>query len=378
MVARARKWLVAAVLGMAETLLPSAKPAAAQEPVLPPVPIPVTPRAADAPATPILGRPVPVQYAPPTPAAPTPLPAAPSPTPPPARNDPLFAPVDPGPNGWGPLGPSSLDLPLFFNIEVQIVRPSVNNRLVGTVPLPDGTTDTVMVPGTSFHWTASPRFEFGVHLPDSEGDFSFAYRFLVSDGNGTIPGVDTTQSLHSRLDLNVIDLDYTSSRYSPWPRWDFRWRLGARLAALYFDARSGISLPDVGEISSQRSSNYFFGGGPVAGVDLERQIGLFPDLSLFGRLDTAYTYGQLRQRFAEHTLDQNGNPFDTSSTMAHMQSLPVLNVQAGFIYKADRLLENLRFSGGYTFERWWNAGKLGDSRGELTIQGLFLRGEWDF
>jgi hypothetical protein len=43
-----------------------------------------------------------------------------------------------------------------------------------------------------------------------------------------------------------------------------------------------------------------------------------------------------------------------------------------------RYLENIRLSGGYTFEQWWNLGKLGDSRGELTIQGFFLRGELDF
>src|SRR5262249_2939648 len=236
---------------------------------------------------------------------------------------------------------------------------------------------TVAVPGTSLDWTVSPRFALGVRLPDSLGEFSVAYRFLVTDGQSVITGIDTNQTLKERLSLNVIDLDYASARYSPGPRCDLKWWVGARIAGVYFDNRSGIDFFPFGEVSSQRSSNYIFAGGPHVGGEIERQLAIFPELSLFGRIDGGVVIGQLQQQFAEEGFDVNGNPFAAYSTNKHTQSVPMLSLQAGLVYR-PRYLENIRLSGGYTFEQWWNLGKLGDSRGELTIQGFFLRGELDF
>jgi hypothetical protein len=175
----------------------------------------------------------------------------------------------------------------------------------------------------------------------------------------------------------VIDLDYASARYSPGPRWDLKWRLGARIADVYFDNRSGFEFAPLGELASQRSSNYLFAGGPHVGGDVERQLAIFPELSLFGRIDAGVVIGQVRQNFADQGLDGNGNPFTAYATNKHTQSVPILSLQAGLVYK-PQYLDHIRLSAGYTFERWWNLGKLGDSRGELTIQGLFLRGELDF
>jgi hypothetical protein len=339
-----------------------------QAPDVPPPPVPVPPpaeRSSNPPAPPLLGQPIPAQYTQPQP-----------PPPPPPPSTPYF-PADPGRDGWGPAGAPSLPESWFFNTQFDIVGAHIKNRLTGTVTLPDGTTDTVAVPGTSLDWTVSPRFVLGVRLPDSLGEFSVGYRFLVTDGSRTILGIDTDQTLTERLSLNVIDLDYSSTRYSPAPRWDLKWWLGARIAGIYFDNRSGLEVPPFGEVASQRSSNYIFAGGPHAGGEIERQLGIFPELSLFGRLDGGVVIGQLRQNFAEEGFSGTGVAFASYSTAKMTQSVPVLSLQAGLVYK-PRYLENIRLSGGYTFEQWWNLGKLGDSRGELTIQGLFLRGELDF
>jgi hypothetical protein len=351
MVAKARKWLVAAVLG-AGSLLPAGSRAFAQGPVPPPV----------------LGQPVPVPNAAP------PLPPPPPPPPPPSP----YFPADPGRDGWGPVGVPSLPGTPFFNTELQFVGAHINNRLTGTVTLPDGTTDTVAVPGTSLGWTVMPTFVLGVRLPDSLGEFSVGYRFLIADGSSTSVGIDTALTLHERLALNVIDLDYASTPYSPAPRWTLKWRVGARIADIYFDNRAGFELAPIGEVASQRSSNYIFAGGPHAGGDVERQLAFLPELSLFGRLDAGTVIGQLRQNFAEHVLtDLNGNAVDAFSTQKGTQSPVTLSLQAGLVYK-PQYLENFRLIGGYSFERWWNLGKLGDSRADLTIQGVFFRGELDF
>jgi hypothetical protein len=265
----------------------------------------------------------------------------------------------------------------FFNTELQFVSPFVNNRLTGTVTRPDGTTDTVAVPRTSLPWTVMPTFQLGLRLPDSQGEFSVGYRFLLADGSQTLTGIDAALTLKERLTLNVIDLDYASARYSPWPRLDLKWWIGLRLADVYFDNRAGFEVAPFGEVASQRSSNYIFAGGPHAGGQVERQLAFLPELSLLGRMDAGVVIGQLRQNFAEQGLDANGNPFTAMSTLKGTQSLPIISLQLGLVYR-PQYLENFRLSAGYAFERWWNVGKLGDSRGELTIQGLFLRGELDF
>jgi hypothetical protein len=199
----------------------------------------------------------------------------------------------------------------------------------------------------------------------------------VTEGNSVITGLVTDQTLQERLSLNVIDLDYTAARYSPGPRWDLNWWLGARIAGIYFDNRSGIELAPFGELGSQRSSNYICAGGPHVGGAVERQLAIFPEISLFGRLDGGVVIGQVRQNFAEEGIDGSGNSFAAYSTNKRTQSVPILSLQAGLVYK-PHYVENTRLSFGYTFERWWNLGKLGDSRGELTIQGIFFRGELDF
>ena len=38
----------------------------------------------------------------------------------------------------------------------------------------------------------------------------------------------------------------------------------------------------------------------------------------------------------------------------------------------------LRFDFGYEFEQWWRVGEVNDSHATLTMQGLFLRGQFDF
>jgi hypothetical protein len=38
----------------------------------------------------------------------------------------------------------------------------------------------------------------------------------------------------------------------------------------------------------------------------------------------------------------------------------------------------LRFTGGYRFEQWWYLGDTSTSNAGLTLQGVFLRGEWGY
>src|SRR6266851_5280388 len=165
MVARAWIGLVTVVLG-AVSFLAAGGSSFGQEPTLPPVPVPVLPRddrPGIAPSSPVLGPPVPVQYT-------SPQPPPPPPPLPPASPSVPFAPADPGRDGWGPAGLPSLPESVFFSTELQFVGPYFNNRIVGTLTFPDGSTQSFMVPGANVGWTVSPRFDLGVRLPDGLGE----------------------------------------------------------------------------------------------------------------------------------------------------------------------------------------------------------------
>jgi hypothetical protein len=340
--AKARLLLVAALL-----VLPPA--ALAQQPnLLPPVPVPV---------------------APPGPPPVPPVPPGPPPGPPPVPPAPSTGLADPGPNGWAIYGPPSA-APLFFvGVELDFLKPVFKNHLQGTVTLPDGSTDTLNVPSVPLGWTVSPSFEFGYRLPDSCGEFLLRYRFLATDGTGTAATDVGDVGVKSRLNINVIDLDYNTARYQPWPRWDWRWTLGARIATAFYDTSIG------NDTFGQSASNYFYGAGPHAALELERKLSFLPAFGFFVKGDASVLVGQVKQRFSESFVDAAGDAVSTTTWQRKTQSVEVLNIQAGASYTPT---DYLRFTLGYEYEHWFSLGREGDSRGELTTNGVFLRGQFDF
>ncbi len=348
MAAKHPTFLTAMLLSAAALIAPSMVAAQSSSPA--PVPVLPPPAPAPVPSAPTFGPPV---------TAPFPGPPAP----------PFPQQTDPGPNGCAD-SPSG-DQGLFFNTELEFLKPSVKNRLSGTITAPDGSTNTVLVPQQSLDWTVAPRFELGYRFPDEFGDLSASYRFLSSEGTGTLASPIGFFDLRSRLDVNQIDLDYVSARFSPGPFWDLKWRIGARLADVYFDSRINYGIFD------QQASNNFFGAGPHFALEAERRIGLLPGFAAFGGIDGAVLVGRVRQHFQEGGVQPDGTPFNFDAREQLTQSVPMLTFQAGFSYTPPRL-EFLHITTGYEFEQWWNLARLGASRGELTDQGVFLRAELDY
>jgi hypothetical protein len=365
-------WLVAGSFGAA---------ARAQQPPLPAAPVPVPPAGQALPPV-ILGQPLPPAatapppglppaFAPavPPPLAPAPVPPAPGPAPPP----------DPGRDGWADIGLPSKPPGLFFDLEVDVLKPSVKNKLSATVMFPDGFTDTVHVPQESLGWTAAPTFEFGYRLPDSCGDLVFGYRFLVSEGRGNAETPFGNAAVKSRLDINEFNLDYATATYSPLPRYDLKFRIGVRLATVYLDSQASEA------VAFERASSYFVGAGPSARVDFERRFQELPELGIFLRADGAVLIGQVRQKFS-----QSFGPAEEESAFLEAQKTQtagLLRLQAGLIYHPFGIgNDRLRIAGGYQFERWWGVGKINgtvapdniSSDAEVTAQGIFLRAEYDF
>src|SRR5262249_16990721 len=215
---------------------------------LPPTPVPVIPPAGSGPGTPrSFGEPTPV-----TP----PITVIPPPS---APLDPL--PLDAGARGCAP--------GWFLGTEFGVLKPRVKDHLRGEVTFPDGSTGVVTLPEEKLRWTGSFEFTLGYRLPDEQGSFFARYRFLSDSASTTVPAYgffNEDGALKHRLSLNVFDLAYASAPYQFCPFWEMQWPLAGRIAGVFVDTR--VRSPSL----EQRTGNYFFGGGPLVGLDLKRYL----------------------------------------------------------------------------------------------------------
>jgi hypothetical protein len=264
-------------------------------------------------------------------------------------------------------------------VEVNVVAPQIKNRLqapvainspiVGQPGIREFLPDIVHLPTAELDWTGAPRFELGYRFPEGCGELLLSYRFLVSEGRALLPGFDFGDDgfLKSRLDVQAVDFDYASREFSLDPHWDMKWRVGVRLANVYFD-----SLAE-GFFREERTSNHFIGAGPHVALDLWRSLDI-EGLGLFIRLEAASVVGQVSQSFERVIGDET---LLGGTTLVHRtQAVPILSVQAGLSWVP--WYGRTRYALGYEFERWWYLGEVGDSRAELTTQGIFFRGEFGF
>jgi hypothetical protein len=268
---------------------------------------------------------------------------------------------------------------LFINTEVSVLHPVLRFRLTNDTPMP-ATGDTLTVPGARLDWTAAPWFDVGYRLPRSLGFFSINYRFFTSKGTQAVLLGDRAADVRSRLDENLINLDYGDAPYAFAPHWDFEWRIGVQLADVYFDSALR------GEALFQEGTNSFRGAGPHARLDLTRHLLLLPGWSLFGRLEGAGVLGRISQKFREQIDHTTGSTTAALSEQNGTQMVPTLLVQAGCSY-VPPTHANWMFTLGYVYEHWWYVGQLGEdsnagaqsaTRGEFETQGIFLRCQVDY
>src|SRR5262249_27062322 len=156
-------------------------------------------------------------------------------------------------------------------VGLSILAPHFKNRLIDT--LPNG--DVERVPSAELDWTVAPRLEFGYRLPAAFGQISLAYRGFGADGSSTARDsvASSGVALRSRLDLNQLDVDYGSHELSLWPEAIMHWRLGVRLANLYYDARGSELVGGPAGVLEREVTNHYWGLGPHGGLELSQGFG---------------------------------------------------------------------------------------------------------
>ena len=250
--------------------------------------------------------------------------------------------------------------------ELLFAFPTLTNQLPATAPF--------RVPQVGLKTTFGFHTEIGYRFAEDEGLLALGYRLLNAEGIGTVNQSGLNLSTKTRLASNLIDLDYGVLPYEIVPRWTGSWRLGGRLASLYFDSR-GVN----GDFVLQGSNNYL-GSGIHAQYELERRIALVQGLSLFGRADGSFLIGEIQQRYRTELGSSVA-----LLTAREQRNVPILNAQLGLNYRPPSL-PGFTFTLGYTYEQWFRIGSLGlagdgsiaTREGSFSWHGPFLRGRFDF
>jgi hypothetical protein len=233
--------------------------------------------------------------------------------------------------------------------------------------------DPVHVPIGELDWTGSPRVDLGYRFGQGFGELLLSYRSVDTESDATLANFDIGGSghLNSRLDVNVLDLDYATREFSLGPHWDMKWRVGVRLANVFFDSRAQ------GSVAETRNSNFFIGAGPHAGLDLSWRLPC-SGLSLFGKVEGAALLGRISQSFDESFNFMNVLLIGGATDVHGSQAVPIARLQLGIGWTPQYVGTWLRFTTGYELEGWWYIGQVGDSSAALTMQGAFFRCEWKF
>jgi hypothetical protein len=366
-----------------------------QSPALPAIPVPAPPADQPAPDRPTpavpdnlpgLGTPQPFVAPPvmspaPGPTAPFPPPPVTAPPPPPGLvvGPPGGSPFVPPPPGQ--CGPSILDGIFFFGVDAAFVKPHVSNGLHAIVPRLDGTFAAVGPPAAPLDWTVSPTLLLGYKLPENQGEFRLGYRFEATEGTATAATPAGVVGVKSRLDENIVDLEYGSVRFpfaltdpqNSVPLWDVKWFLGVRFDSTFYDTVAATPL------QVDKASNYFIGAGPRGGFEIEREFNLLLRFYLFARGNASVLVGQVNQKFSETFPPAPASLLAAGLERNNTQSVPEVDLQIGMRFVVPEA-EYIQFSLGYQVERWWSLGRdsmLG-TRLNLTDQGFFLRGEIQF
>jgi hypothetical protein len=259
----------------------------------------------------------------------------------------------------------------YAAVDLDLVGVHISNGLIAPVAL-DGIVDTVHLNTAQLDWTGSPRLEIGYRFGEGCGEVSLGYRSLVTEGSDNFLGADGVDFLKSRLNMNVVDLDYASREFLLGPEFGLKWRAGIRFASVYFDSRSqGVDV-------EERTSNSFIGAGPRVGLDLAWRPCAVPAISLFGKVDTSVVVGHIQQSFEETVTADDLSLVGGATNMSGTQVVPVFHLQAGLGYTPLWGDNQVHLALGYEFDQWWSVGRVGGSRANLTGSGFFLRTEFRF
>jgi hypothetical protein len=257
---------------------------------------------------------------------------------------------------------------------------------------------TVHLPVAQPNWASMPDFMLGYRFEAGLGELRANVQFLNAQGAGTATGGDFggPQVLNSRLNLDVVDFQYVNSEALPvrlpwispafmipgrlglgvhqenqptYPPILFTYFVGARVASAFYDTTA------VSAMLAERAMNNFSGAGPEVGLQLQTPT-RWQALTIHSKLLATGLLGKTDQSFsAASPLPGIGSGV---ASARGSDGVATLNIELGLSYVPAWRQGLCRFTTGYKLQQWWFLGQTSNSVGELTLQGLFFRGELGF
>jgi major outer membrane protein len=315
-----------------------------------------------------------------------------------------ISPID-DPTAFDPrLELASDEVKLGWNLllELDYVKPFIHNGLNSGNLLAGQLPEAVSVPAAQPGWSVMPRIDLSYRFESGLGEFHTIFRSLNAVGRSVDPNFDAAGAgtLASHLSLNVLDFDYAFTEFNPgrigwldpsklifgrWglnmrpeqdpnPTFRMKWAYGVRVANVFFDSRGTGN-----QILSERVSNNFTGAGPRASVDFLKLFAGRPSLGAYTRFEFSGVWGQINQSFTRTELLPVVGAVTGAGRVHNVDTgVPVFEMESGLSFMPQLGCNWLRFTGGYRFEQWWYIGQTSTSNAGLTLQGVFLRGEWGY
>lgn len=264
----------------------------------------------------------------------------------------------------------------FAGLDLSVVNAHVSTRQDSGSLLSGTFADPISPPYSPFDWNVMPTLSVGYRQPEGWGELSINYRFLYTSGNGSVSPFTgaPTGNVDSRLQLHVLDFDYTQSDIFPTdlcfvPRL-LRLTGGIRVAGV-----ENKTSANGGNIANQSSSNTFVGAGPKFGIETQHDL-FNRQWALFLKGEAAGVIGSDQESFSQTTTGPGGA--SAAASNSSIMAVPVLNFRTGFNWIPDWGCGSVKLSTGYQWERWYSVGTSANSFNELTLHGPFMRGELAF
>jgi hypothetical protein len=277
----------------------------------------------------------------------------------------------------------------YFHFETDILAVHLRNQFIDSnLVVNSSRIDTIQFPGNRLYATLAPRFDFGYALPDGFGSLQLGYRFLTTEGSDVVKPDQSSLAdplpghagQHGRLRFDLVDADYISREFSLGPCWEMRWGAGLRFYRLYFDSSltfiDPASDPGTPLVQSEANSLWGLNAHGLLEVDWRTPI---RGLAVFGRAEGSAGYARITQTATEALVaaPDGSIPGLVRDRLTSSVGIPTLAEEVGLSYTVPRW-NCSRILAGYQYETWWQIGRLNNSRGQLDVQGLFLRCEINF
>jgi hypothetical protein len=267
---------------------------------------------------------------------------------------------------------------LIGSVELGILVPHLKNKIFDTVTQNNGSQLFIEPVSADLDWTVAPRIELGYRMGEGLGEFTVDYRFFATQGVANLPEVGGTTAAKSRLDLDCLNLGYTSREIALGPHWDMMWSVGVRFASTFYDNQNNTF--GAGALTTvEHASAYWIGAGPWVGLDLARTLPI-DGLSIYGRLRGANLWGHE----AQHFTDITGTLFGTAKAN-DSPGVAVVEVQGGLRWSAPPGCHLNYLFFGYMFELWTQVARddstgvnFFGSIGDFYDNGLVFRAEFTF